>query len=287
MSQSFPLDLANGQQIIPIIGGTDGGVQVVVAAATPPAAGTITIEYQLRGSNAWVAFDSGSNQPLTAPVVVYGYGAIQAIRTTIAGLSGGAGLVGVVGDVDPLGFPIGIFTGTRAIVAQPYTEANVKNGLQYYLRAVWPTADPIANGTPRKIWVKTGAKPVIVKLRDLQYFGEEVLIELFNGPTGVTGGTALNINNYNGVNPVATTVQAKKNVTTTGNGTKFGGGDDEYFFGSSQANQRTQASIPQGRERILPPNSEFLVQITCTGAGSARVQYYLDWYEGTPDLPRP
>jgi hypothetical protein len=37
--------------------------------------------------------------------------------------------------------------------------------------------------------------------------------------------------------------------------------------------------------RILPANTEFAVVITNTGAGNARVQYFLDFYEGEPDLP--
>ncbi|MNX97911.1 hypothetical protein D3C86_1302940 [compost metagenome] len=111
-------------------------------------------------------------------------------------------------------------------------------------------------------------------------------IELFIGPTGVTGGTDLIVHNYNGVSPVATTVAAKKNVTTTTNGTQFDHGDPEHFFGGANDPQRQNVdSIPLGRERVLPANSEFLVVITNTGTGNARAQYFLDFYEGTTDLP--
>lgn len=173
--------------------------------------------------------------------------------------------------------------GVGAFVVQPYTEANVKNGLQFYLRASWPLADTIAAGSTKKIWFKTGSKPVIIKLRDFQFLAEELNISLFSSPTGVSGGTAITISNYNGINPVATTVQAKKNVATTADGTPMG--DPEYLFGSSSAPQRAAASIPQGRERILPANTEFIVAIASSGSGIARAEYFLDWYEGTPDLP--
>lgn len=187
---------------------------------------------------------------------------------------------------DPLSiFPDGAFTGLRALTTQPYTEANVKNGVQYNLRAVWPMADTIGAGTSRKLFFQTTTKPVIVKLRELQYLAEELRIELFQSPTGVTGGTPLAIHNYNGVNPVATTVSATKNVTTVTNGTQFDTTDPEYFFGSANAPQRQTGSIPQGRERVLPANSTFLVMISNTGTGEARVQYFLDWYEGGADLP--
>lgn len=175
------------------------------------------------------------------------------------------------------------FKGLRGLVTQPYTEANVKNGLQFYLRASWPLADAIAAGSTKKIWFKTGSKPVVVKLRDFQFISEELSISLFRGPTGVTGGTAITISNYNGLNPIATTVQAKKDVATATDGAPMG--DPEYFFGGANAPQRAASAIPQGRERILPPDTEFIVAITNTGAGSSRAEYFLDWYEGIPDLP--
>lgn len=181
--------------------------------------------------------------------------------------------------------PDGAFSGLRAIIAQGYAEANVKNGVQYNLRATWPLSDTIAAGATRKIWFKTNAKPVIVKLREMQYVAEELTLRLFRAPTGVTGGTALSIHNYNSVSPVATTCQATKNVTTTSDGVEFDNNNAEVFFGASNAPQRSVSIALQGRERILPANSEFIVSITNTGSGVARAQYFLDWYEGGTDLP--
>lgn len=176
-----------------------------------------------------------------------------------------------------------IRVGVGAFVVQPYTEANVKNGLQFYLRVSWPLADPIAAGSSRKIWFKTGSKPVIIKLRDFQYLAEELSVTLYKAPTGVTGGSTIAISNFNGINPVATTVQAKKNVTTVSDGAPMG--DPEYFFGNNAAPQRSASAIPQGRERVLPPDTEFIVAVSSSGSSSSRAEYFLDWYEGTPDLP--
>lgn len=184
--------------------------------------------------------------------------------------------------------PPDAWRGFRALTTQPYTEANVKNGVQFYLRAAWPLTDTIPNtagSNVRYIWFKTGAKPVLVKLREMFYVAEELSVQLYTGPTGVTGGTALAVGNYNGVAPVATTAQAKKNVSVTARGTEFGGSDPEYLFGAAGNPQRAPNSIPVGRERVLPANTEFLVAITNTGTSAARVQYYLDWYEGATDLP--
>jgi hypothetical protein len=195
-------------------------------------------------------------------------------------------LVQMVDELYPDSFPPGVFTGTRAITVQPYTEANVKNGTEFYLRVSYPTADPVVQGTSRKIFFQTGAKKVVIKLRDVAYVGEELSINLFSAPTGVAGGTPIPVRNYNRVNPVATTVTATRDVTTTSDGTLFDG--PEYLFGSSNAPQRNPVSIPAGRERILAPNSSFLVVISApAGVGNSRAQYFLDWYEGDTDIPAP
>lgn len=180
--------------------------------------------------------------------------------------------------------PEGISAGTRALVSQGYNEANVKNGLQYYARVAWPTATPIANGAAgaRKLLFVTGAKPVIFKGRVFDYIGEELTIQLFEGPTGVAGGTPVTVRNFNRINPVASTMQVTRDVTTTSDGTAFD--DPEYFFGSTNAPQRQATSIPSGRERVLKPNTSYLVVITSV-IGTARAQYFGDWYEGVPDLP--
>lgn len=256
-----------------------GGVEI-----TPTGVPTVSVSPTLTGENFKAVTPSAAGEWTFD-------GPCGRLRISLAGTNAVTAFARVWrGDDARSGIPPGAFTGLRALTVQPYTEANVKNGLQFYVRAVWPTADPIVTGEPgsRLIWFKTGAKQIVVKLRDMLYVAEELRLRLFRTPTGVTGGTDLVIHNYNGVNPVATTCLAKKNVTVTTLGTEFDGGDPEYFFGEATSGNRTPTSIPQGRERILPPNTEFIVQLTnlSTGGGSAaRVQYYLDWYEGGTDLP--
>lgn len=283
MARQFPLLSVNTTQIVSSLGALTGYHQLILFFATAPSAGTVVIEYQLVGTTAWVVLQHANGASVIPGFLnIRADGPISNFRITFTGLVGGAAPVLWI---DTQGQPAGLFGGLAAIITQPYTEANVKNGLQFNLRAVWPLADVIPTGTARKIWFKTNAKPVIVKLREFQYVGEEMKIELFISPTGVSAGTDLTVHNYNGVSPVATTVQAKKNVTITGNGTPFDAGDPEHFFGGANDPQRQAASIPQGRERILPANTEFAVVITNTGTGNARAQYFLDWYEGGTDLP--
>jgi hypothetical protein len=252
------------------------------AEITPTGVATISVSPTLTGENFKAIYPSALGQ--------WSFdGPCARLRVSLAGTNAVTAYLRVWrGDDAGSGIPSGAFSGTRALTVQFYPEANVKNGLQFNLRASWPIADPIATGTSRKIWFKTNAKPVIVKIRDFQYIAEELKLELFKTPTGVSGGTDLGINNYNGVNPVATTVAAKKNVTITGNGTPFDNSDPEYFFGGANDPQRQSATaFPLGRERILSANSEYAVVISNTGTGTARVQYYLDFYEGSTDLPLP
>jgi len=250
------------------------------AEITPTGVATISVSPTLTGENFKTVYPESVGQWAFE-------GPCGRLRVSLSGTNAVTAYVRVWrGDDARSGIPAGAFTGLRAITTQPYTEANVKNGVQYNIRAVWPLTDLIASGAARKIWFKTNAKPVLAKLRQFQYLAEEMKIELFVGPTGVTGGTDLIVHNYNGVNPVATTVAAKKNVTTTTNGTQFDHGDPEHFFGGANDPQRQNVdSIPLGRERVLSANSEFLVVITNTGTGSARAQYFLDFYEGGTDLP--
>lgn len=180
-----------------------------------------------------------------------------------------------------------ILTGRRAVTIAGYPEQNVKNGLQYYTRIVYPKADSISAGQSRSIVFQTGDKKVLVKVRIVHYSAEEVELELFSNPTfDDQTGTLLTPDNYNGVNPVATTVQIYKDPLVSVDGTALDNSDPEHYFGSNASAQRNGTSIPEGRERVLPPNNTYHVKLTNTGSGAARVQYFLDWYEGEPDLPR-
>jgi len=180
-----------------------------------------------------------------------------------------------------------LLRGERAVTVAGYPEQNVKNGLQYYTRIVYPLLNPIGAGDSKSIIFKTTSKKVLVKVRIVHYAAEEVKLELFSSPTfDDQTGVQLTPDNYNGVNPIAPTVQIYKDATVTADGSPLDNSDPEHYFGSNANAQRNGNSIPEGRERVLPVESLYHVKITNTGSGNARVQYFLDWYEGEPDLPR-
>ena len=284
----FSVPLVNGTFDQELPGAIPGYYQIVLSFVTRPSAGRLALFTRVGVDDDWIPVEDAQNIDLTSNRVAVAFGAIQALRFVLSGVVGGATLtawVSASGAWPGVGFPEGSFTGLRALTVQNYAEANVKRGLQYNLRAAWPLGDEIPAAGVRKIWFKTTAKSVLVKLRELQFVAEELKLQLFRAPTGVTAGTDLSIHNYNGVSPVTTTVLAKKNVTTVTNGTEFDAGDPEYVMGSAVAPQRGVSTALQGRERVLPANTEFLVVITNTGTSPARVQYFLDWYEGASDLP--
>lgn len=213
-------------------------------------------------------------------------GPCSQVRVDYSLMSGFSSIVATIwrnGEPVPMQ-PEGVAAGTRATVSQSYNETNVKNGLQYFFHRAWPTAGPLGNGPANasKILFSTGIKPVLFKGRVFDYVGEELTIQLFRSPTGVTGGTAVNIRNFNDINPRPTTVTITRDVVTASNGVEIS--DPEYFYGSVNAPQRQAASIPIGRERVLRPFTDYLIVVTSV-VGTARAQYFGDWFEGSPDLP--
>jgi hypothetical protein len=210
------------------------------------------------------------------------YGAIMQVRVTIAGLVGGAGLVGYLADLDAQGFPPNAFAGLRALNTQGYVESNVKLGLQFYVQYSLPL---LGAGVTHKIAFTTGAKPVLIKGRDLYASANNLAYAIFKAPTGVAGGAAIGVQNYNDINPVASTVSVQGGVTTSANGTAWG--DPQFIYGSNNAAQRVGSGLAPGGDRVLKANSSYLIAITNqdSAALTAAPSWSLTWYEGAPDLP--
>lgn len=179
-------------------------------------------------------------------------------------------------------FPPGAFSGLRALTAQSYTEANVKNGVQFYIQHNLPQL--VATTGVYKLLFTTGAKPVLIKGREMYGIGETFSLQVYKQPTAPTpGGTLLTVQNYNDVGPVASTVTVRGGVATTADGTPWG--DPQRLFGQSAAGQRAGSGLAPGGDRVLKPNSSYLVVFRNTGSGAADIDYFLTWYEGGTDLP--
>jgi hypothetical protein len=283
-STSISVPLANGQTVVPLAQGAKGQLELLLNAATAPSAGTLKVEglqwsgnYQVIEGATAIALSSLS----AGPIVLTEHGHYRALRFTIAGLTGGTGpLVGSAYMTDGA-IADQAFQGLRAMNTQTYVETNVKLGAQFYIQYALPT---LAGGATHKIAFVTGAQPVLIKSRDLYGFGASIALQIFKQPTGVTGGTPITVQNYNDINAVATTVNVTGGVATTANGTAWG--DPQHIYGASQVVSRTGSGLAPGGDRVLKPNSSYLVVVTNADTQSASADYFLTWYEGAPDLPR-
>lgn len=189
-----------------------------------------------------------------------------------------------VTQVNDTSFPDGTFYGQRAITQQGYIEANVKNGLQFYVRKSYPLGGEIPSGSPVELLFRTTSKKVLAKSRIVSYIGEEFQVEVFEAPTVTSPGAQIATSNYSRVNPIAGTAEFYDSPTVTDDGTPFDA-EPQYYFGGSSSGNRSASTIPEGRERVLPENTDFLIRITNNGNNAGRFSYFLDWYEGEPDLP--
>lgn len=264
------------------VGSLTGQIEVRIVSRSAPAAGTVRIQ-----GHAWsggtVQFAGASARALTGlaagAIAASEFGYFQSITLTLSGVSGGTDpLEVVIAQVAAAG-PPDAYAGLRALVTQSYVETNTKLGTQFYLR----TAATVAPGASWFLGFQTGAQTVLVKARDCYAAAESLALTIYKGST-YTGGTPIVVQNYNDVAPAATTVIAANGVTPSANGTQWGG--SEHIYGSNSVAQRTGAGLPAGGERVLAQNKAYMVGITNNGSASVNLDYFLTWFEGTPDLPR-
>ncbi|MNJ36155.1 hypothetical protein D3C77_309340 [compost metagenome] len=248
-----------------------GGVEI-----TPTGVATISVSPTLTGENFKTVYPEASGQWAFE-------GPCGRLRVSLAGTNAVTAYVRVWrGDDSRSGIPGGAFSGYRAMTTQSYVEANVKYGLQFYLQYNLPQL-PATTGI-HKVLFTTGAKQVLIKGREMYGIGESISIQVYKQPTAPTpGGTLLTVQNFNDVAPAATTVTIRGGVTTTSDGATWG--DPQRLFGQSAAGQRAGSGLAPGGDRILKPNSTYLVVFRNTGSGTADIDYFLTWYEGGTDLP--
>ncbi|MCY1435908.1 hypothetical protein D9M71_520190 [compost metagenome] len=164
---------------------------------------------------------------------------------------------------------------------QNFTEANVKNGVQYEVSS--NTAE-LANGAHIDTIFITGDQPVLIKNRIVQFSGVSLLTRVFRAPT-YTGGSPVPYFNLDDISPVTGGVQVIGGATVTDTGVEFGA--PTYSIGSAGVgNSSLSTYSTQGIERRLRPNTTYLQRITNDSGATQRVSGYLSWYEGDSDLPR-
>lgn len=176
-------------------------------------------------------------------------------------------------------FPLGAFEGFRALTTQNYIEANIKLGFQHeWSNIVLSLAGEANNDT---IFI-TGALPTILKSNRIGYTGTGVTGYVYETPT-YTGGTSSPIQNPNSINPVATLNQILTGATVSATGTLIFA--PEYSLGSTSQQSKGSPSRQLGQEKVLKPNTTYLLRITSLDAQIQGITSALSWYEGPVDLP--
>lgn len=181
------------------------------------------------------------------------------------------------------GPPDGLYAGQRAMTVQNYTEANVKNGVQYELTTFVTLP---GSGTSSYI-ITTAGKPAILKGRSISLDGLGIKMEIFKDTT-YTGGTPLQSYNLNTYIAIPSTVVVRGAPTILTVGTKAGA--DRYILGNNPAANTnvvssTAFSDAAGNELILAPNTVHHFRTTSLDTDPQTVYSYNTWFEGTPDLP--
>lgn len=176
--------------------------------------------------------------------------------------------------------PAGAYEGTRALTIQGYVEANVKNGVQHEGSTLLTIAGLAANDT---IFL-TGSLPVALKGRIISYTGGGVTGEIFEAPA-YTGGTSAAYQNPNAITQVAGLSQIIVGATVTDDGTLKFAPTHSLGNQSNQGKGATDTGIVG--ERILKPNTAYLLRLTSLDTQSQSVASFLSWYEGELDLPLP
>lgn len=299
----FPIPLSNGQHVVDVQN-LVGYHQIMLGFTQYPSAGRMAIEFRPVGVDGWFPVAEAQNLDLTVPRYSITAGAIDAFRFTITGLVGGQTLKCEVVTTNEwpgiVGYPPGIFEGSRAITAQGYIEANVKNGVQFsastYLTAL--TAGEIID-----VIVITGAKKVLIKAQYLALKNSgDILMDWYRGPT-YTGGANISAGIYNqsDVAPQPTTMQLFGVTPTNPAGGDYTPNDATKpvvtnvgtkllptisVLGTTGIGGSAQSrGAVEGLEQVLRANTTYLFRRTAIAATESMFGFST-WFEGEPDFPR-
>lgn len=168
-----------------------------------------------------------------------------------------------------------VYTGLKAFVVQNFIEANVKNSTQWEFAT---QNNSLAAGTFQDAVLIVGAQPILIKSRQIVFTGAAITAQVFEAPT-YTGGTTQPIYNLNRTNPLACLSVMKTGVTTTVTGSQVAA--PTYAYGTeSQGNRAVGTFSVTGLERVLAPNTTYLLRITNNDTATAKVSTYVTFYEG-------
>lgn len=180
---------------------------------------------------------------------------------------------------DSTGMPNGLYSGTRAITVQSYTEANAKNGVEHEGSTLLLDVAGLASNDTIFL---TGALPVSMKQRTISYSGIGISSFIYEAPT-YTGGSSVPYQNASAINPAEGLSEIIAGSTVTDDGDLVFA-PNHLLGSSSQQGKGALFAIP-GSEKLLQPNTAYLLRITSLDAQTQNISSFLSWYEGELDLP--
>lgn len=131
----------------------------------------------------------------------------------------------------------------------------------------------------------TGNTPAVFIARNVSFAGLGFIAEVYEAPTGVTGGTAGTILNTDQVNPGTPKGVITYGATVGGVGTRIAAPTYYRGSGSSNPNQVAGTFGASAGSRRLKPNTVYLLQFTNNDAAAQTLDVYLRWYEGADPTP--
>jgi len=177
--------------------------------------------------------------------------------------------------------PNGLYEGRRSITAQSYVEANSKLGTQHEGSTLLSAVPALANNDTIFL---TGSLPVALKGRVVSYTGSGVSTFIYEAPA-YTGGTPAPYQNASAINPVAGLSQIIVGATISDDGTLVFA--PEHLIGNESNQGKGVTGTVVGREKLLKPNTAYLLRLSSLDSQPQDITSLLTWYEGELDLPRP
>lgn len=178
-------------------------------------------------------------------------------------------------DLSPVGVSSDVYNGNKGLTTQSFTEANVKNGVQYelslYEEAFLGTTDTV---------VVTGPLPVIIKAQSYLFDGLGARTTIYKDPI-YTGGTPVTYYNKNLYKPVLGESVILSGATISSEGTQ--GSAQQIHLGSEGVGNTvfsTSGQDAQGLETVLAPNTTYLFRRISLDSSAQKMFVYSTWYEG-------
>lgn len=175
--------------------------------------------------------------------------------------------------------PQEIFEGMRAVNTQNYTESNIKLGVQYEISRILTNVPSLSS--VYSVFI-TGNLPVSLKGRVFSYSGDGIVASIYKDSV-YTGGINEQIMNANDINPVTSLSQVLSNVNVTDIGSLAFA--QNHYIGNKSNQGKGGSSLIQGNEKILKPNTAYLLVIESLDSAAQDISALLSWYEGELDLP--